>query len=147
MSPSLQAKLLRVLQDGRFQRLGGTKELQADVRLLAATHADIPQALADGKFRSDLYYRINTLQISLPALRDRREDIPLLAGHFLSRSAAAMSKPIRTIGPRALDQLLAHSWPGNVRELEHVIQRAVALAPPASLLRRRRPEPPSALRR
>jgi two-component system response regulator HydG len=129
MSPSLQAKLLRVLQDGRFQRLGGTKELQVDVRLLAATHADIPQALAEGKFRSDLYYRINTLQISLPALRDRREDIPLLAGHFLSRSAAAMSKPVRTIGPRALDQLLAHSWPGNVRELEHVIQRAVALAP------------------
>ena len=129
MSPSLQAKLLRVLQDGRFQRLGGTKELQADVRLLAATHADIPQALAEGKFRSDLYYRINTLQISLPALRDRREDIPLLAGHFLSRTAAAMSKPVRAIGPRALDQLLAHSWPGNVRELEHVIQRAVVLAP------------------
>ena len=129
MSPSLQAKLLRVLQDGRFQRLGGTKELQVDVRLLAATHADIPQALAEGKFRSDLYYRINTLQISLPALRDRREDIPLLAGHFLSRTAAAMSKPVRAIGPRALDQLLAHSWPGNVRELEHVIQRAVVLAP------------------
>jgi two-component system response regulator HydG len=128
MSPSLQAKLLRVLQDGRFQRLGGTKELQADVRLLAATHADIPQALAEGKFRSDLYYRINTLQISLPALCDRREDIPLLARHFLSRAAAAMSKPVRTISPRAEDQLLAHSWPGNVRELEHVIQRAVALA-------------------
>jgi two-component system response regulator HydG len=128
MSPSLQAKLLRVLQDGRFQRLGGTKELQADVRLLAATHADIPHALAEGKFRSDLYYRINTLQILLPALRDRSEDIPLLAGHFLSRSAAAMNKPVRAISPRALDQLLAHPWPGNVRELEHVIQRAVALA-------------------
>jgi two-component system response regulator HydG len=128
MSPSLQAKLLRVLQDGRFQRLGGTRELQADVRLLAATHADIPRALAEGKFRTDLYYRINTLQIPLPALRDRRDDIPLLAAHFLSRAAAAMSKPVCAIGPRALEQLIAHSWPGNVRELEHVVERAVALA-------------------
>ena len=129
MSPALQAKLLRVLQDGRFERLGGTKELHSDVRLLAATHADIPQALADGKFRSDLYYRINTLQISLAPLRDRREDIPLLAGHFLSRMAGAMNRPVRAIGPPALDQLVAHSWPGNIRELEHVIQRAVALCP------------------
>ncbi len=128
MSPALQAKLLRVLQDGRFQRLGATRELQTDVRLLAATHADIPQALADGRFRPDLYYRINTLQIVLPPLRERRDDIPLLAGHFLNRAAAAMQKAVRAIAPRALDQLLAHSWPGNVRELEHVVQRAVALA-------------------
>ncbi len=128
MSPALQAKLLRVLQDGRFQRLGGTRELHTDVRLLAATHADIPRAMAEGKFRTDLYYRINTLQIALPALRDRREDIPLLAGHFLRRSAAAMGKPVHAVSPRALGQLTAHRWPGNVRELEHVIQRAVALA-------------------
>ena len=83
MSPQLQAKLLRVLQDGSFQRLGGTREIHGDVRLLCATHADIPQAIAAGKFRHDLYYRINTVQVVLPPLRERREDIPLLAGHFL----------------------------------------------------------------
>jgi DNA-binding NtrC family response regulator len=128
MSPQLQAKLLRVLQDGRFQRLGGTRELRVNVRLLCATHADIPQAIKEEKFRSDLYYRINTVQILLPALRERREDVPLLAGHFLGNFAAGMGKDVRAIAPPALDQLLAHDWPGNVRELEHVIQRAVALA-------------------
>ncbi len=128
MSPQLQAKLLRVLQDGTFQRLGGTKEIRGDVRLLCATHADIPAAIAEGKFRQDLYYRINTVQIGLPPLRGRREDIPLLAGHFLQMFAAEMGRDIRAIAPPALDQLLAHTWPGNVRELNHVIQRAVALA-------------------
>ena len=128
MSPQLQAKLLRVLQDGTFQRLGGTKEIRGDVRLLCATHADIPAAIAEGKFRQDLYYRINTVQIVLPPLRERREDIPLLASHFLQTFAAEMGRNIRAIAPSALDQLLAHNWPGNVRELNHVIQRAVALA-------------------
>ena len=128
MTPQLQAKLLRVLQDGSFQRLGGTKEIRVNVRLLCATHADIPKAIAAGKFRHDLYYRINTVQIVLPPLRERREDIPLLAGHFLRMFAAEMGKDVRAIAPAALDQLLAHAWPGNVRELEHVIQRAVALA-------------------
>ena len=127
MSPQLQAKLLRVLQDGTFQRLGGTREMHGDVRLLCATHADIPQAIADEKFRQDLYYRINTVQIVLPPLRERREDIPLLARHFLQIFAVEMDKDIHTIAPSALDQLLAHSWPGNVRELSHVMQRAVAL--------------------
>lgn len=128
MSPQLQAKLLRVLQDGTFQRLGGTKDIKGDVRLLCATHADIPQAILAGKFRHDLYYRINTVQILLPPLRDRREDIPLLAGHFLQKFAAEMNREVRGIAPAAMDQLWAHSWPGNVRELSHVIQRAVALA-------------------
>ena len=128
MSPQLQAKLLRVLQDGTFQRLGGTKEIRGDVRLLCATHADIPAAIAEGKFRQDLYYRINTVQVVLPPLRERREDIPLLAGHFLQMFAAEMGRDVHAIAPPALDQLLAHSWPGNVRELNHVIQRAVALA-------------------
>ncbi len=127
MSPQLQAKLLRVLQDGRFQRLGGTKEIQVNVRLLCATHANIPKAIEEGKFRHDLYYRINTIQIMLPPLRERRDDIPLLAGHFLRRFAADMGKDVRIIGTEALNQLRAHTWPGNVRELEHVIQRAVAL--------------------
>ena len=127
MTPQLQAKLLRVLQDGSFQRLGGTKEIQTNVRVLCATHADIPRAIAEGKFRHDLYYRINTVQIVLPPLRERREDIALLARHFLSRFATLMGKPITAIAPAAIGQLLAHSWSGNVRELEHVIQRAVAL--------------------
>jgi DNA-binding NtrC family response regulator len=128
MSPQLQAKLLRVLQDGTFQRLGGTKEIRGDVRLLCATHADIPKAINEGKFRQDLYYRINTVQIVLPPLRERREDISLLAGHFLQMFAAAMGRDVHGIAPAAMDQLLAHNWPGNVRELNHVIQRAVALA-------------------
>ncbi len=128
MSPQLQAKLLRVLQDGRFQRLGSAKEIRVNVRLLCATHANIPKAIAEGKFRHDLYYRINTVQVVLPPLRERREDIPLLAGHFLGKFASDMNRLAGTIAPQALEQLLAHTWPGNVRELEHVIQRAVALA-------------------
>jgi two-component system response regulator HydG len=127
MSPQLQAKLLRVLQDGRFQRLGGTREIQGNVRLLCATHADLPNAIAAGTFRHDLYYRINTVQLVLPPLRERRDDIGLLAGNFLGRFAASMGKPVCAIAPHAMEQLLAHTWPGNVRELEHVIQRAVAL--------------------
>ena len=127
MTPPLQAKLLRVLQDGRFQRLGGIKDLHANVRLLSATHADIPNAIAAEKFRQDLYYRINTVQIVLPPLRERRDDIPLLAGHFLRRFAGTMGKDVRAIAPDAFEQLLAHAWPGNVRELNNVMQRAVAL--------------------
>lgn len=127
MSAQLQAKLLRVLQDGRFQRLGSTQERHADVRLLSATHADIPAAITARTFREDLYYRINTVHILLPPLRDRRDDIPLLAGHFLTRFAAEMGKAVPAITPAAMAQLRAHTWPGNVRELEHVIQRAVAL--------------------
>ncbi|MGO8677441.1 MAG: sigma-54-dependent transcriptional regulator [Limisphaerales bacterium] len=127
MTPQLQAKLLRVLQDGSFRRIGGDNEIQANVRVLCATHADIPKAVAEGKFRHDLYYRINTVQIVLPPLRERREDIGLLARHFLGTFAALMGKHITEIAPAALDQLLAHPWSGNVRELEHVIQRAVAL--------------------
>jgi DNA-binding NtrC family response regulator len=121
MSPQLQAKLLRVLQDGRFTRVGGTQERQVNVRLLSATHADIPKAIEDGKFRQDLYYRINTVQIALPPLRERLDDLPLLARHFLQNSR-------HTIASAAFAQLRSHSWPGNVRELEHVLQRAVALA-------------------
>jgi len=128
MSPQLQAKLLRVLQDGRFQRLGGAQEIRVSVRLLCATHADIPKAIEEGKFRQDLYYRINTVQVMLPPLRERQGDISLMAGYFLRRFAADMGKDVRTIAPPALGQLLAHPWPGNVRELEHAIQRAVALA-------------------
>ncbi|HKI69127.1 MAG TPA: sigma-54 dependent transcriptional regulator, partial [Verrucomicrobiae bacterium] len=128
MSTQLQAKLLRVLQDGCFHRLGGMKEIHANVRLLCATHADAPNAIAGGKFRHDLYYRINTIQIFLPPLRERREDVPLLAEHFLRLFANEMGKEVGAIAPAAMNQLRSHPWPGNVREFEHVIQRAVALA-------------------
>jgi DNA-binding NtrC family response regulator len=128
MSPLLQAKLLRVLQDAQLQRLGATHDIRGDFRLVCATHTDIPKAIDENRFRPDLYYRINTVQIVLPPLRDRREDVPLLAGHFLRTFAAEKNKDVRAIDPRVDDQLLAHPWPGNVRELEHVIQRAVALA-------------------
>jgi two-component system, NtrC family, response regulator HydG len=129
MSPQLQAKLLRVLQDGEFQRLGGTQNLRADVRLLAATHADITERIGQNQFRQDLYYRINTVQVSLPPLRERQEDIPLLAAHFLTKFSAELRRAVRVIAPGAMDQLLAHPWPGNVRELEHVVQRGVAVTP------------------
>lgn len=127
MTPPLQAKLLRVLQDGGFQRVGGTRDIQADFRLLCATHTDLARAIDEKKFRHDLYYRINTVQIVIPPLRKRREDIPLLAAHFLERFSARMRKEVRSLAPPACEQLLAHDWPGNVRELQHVIERAVAL--------------------
>ncbi|HUJ11325.1 MAG TPA: sigma-54 dependent transcriptional regulator [Verrucomicrobiae bacterium] len=128
MSPQLQAKLLRVLQDGRFQRLGSTKDLQVDVRVISATHIDIHKAIAEKRFREDLFYRLNVVNVALPPLRQRTEDIPLLADHFLNKYARRMRKEVRAIAPAALDQLMAHSWPGNVRELENAIQRAIAVA-------------------
>jgi two-component system response regulator HydG len=127
MSPQLQAKLLRVLQDGRFQRLGSTKDIQVDVRVISATHVDIHQAIAEKKFREDLYYRLNVVNVALPPLRQRSEDIPLLTEHFLKKYAARMRKDVRTVAPAAMDQLLSHSWPGNVRELENAMQRAIAV--------------------
>jgi two-component system response regulator HydG len=127
MSPALQAKLLRVLQDGRFQRLGSTKEIHVDVRLISATHVDLAAAIQEKKFREDLYYRLNVVHVNLPPLRDRREDIPVLADHFLKKYADRMKKKVTGISPVALDQLLAHSWPGNVRELENTIQRGLAV--------------------
>jgi len=128
MSPALQAKLLRVLQDGRFQRLGSNKEIQVDVRLISATHVDLPKAITAGKFREDLYYRLNVVHIGLPALRYRKDDLPLLADHFLKKYAARMQKDVRSIAGPALDQLLTHNWPGNIRELENTFQRALAVA-------------------
>jgi two-component system response regulator PilR (NtrC family) len=127
MSQTMQVKLLRVLQDRRFRRLGGTEEVQADIRVIAATNQDLQKMVAEGRFREDLYYRINVIQIQLPPLRDRREDVPLLAEHFLTKYAKAADKPVRGISHDAQELLLAYMWPGNVRELENVIERAVAL--------------------
>jgi len=127
MSAVLQVKLLRVLQERRFRRVGGLEELQADIRVIAATNQDLTRAVAEGRFREDLYYRINVIPIVLPPLRERREDIPLLAEHFLAKYSEQMGKPITGVSHEALRILGAHDWPGNIRELENVIERAVAL--------------------
>jgi two-component system, NtrC family, response regulator PilR len=124
---SMQVKLLRVLQDRRFRRLGGTEEVQADIRVIAATNQDLQKMVAEGRFREDLFYRINVILIHLPPLRERPEDIPLLAEHFLNKYAAQMEKPVRSISRDAHDLLCSYGWPGNVRELENAIERAVAL--------------------
>jgi len=127
MATSMQVKLLRVIQDRRFRRLGGTDEVQADVRIIAATNQDLPKMVADGRFREDLYYRLNVLSIQVPPLRDRMEDIPLLAAHFLEQFAAQMGKTVKTISAPALQLLQEHEWRGNVRELQNALERAVAL--------------------
>lgn len=128
MPPTIQAKLLRVLQDREFERLGGTKTLKVDVRVVAATNQDLRAALEQGTFREDLYYRLNVVPISIPPLRERREEIPDLVGHFIERFARESGKPIRGITPAAMKVLMDFHWPGNVRELENIIERAVALA-------------------
>jgi two-component system response regulator PilR (NtrC family) len=127
MSVVMQVKLLRVLQERRFRRVGGLEELQADIRVIAATNQDLAKAVADGRFREDLFYRINVIPIALPPLRERREDIPLLADHFLAKYAELMAKPVTGIAHPALELLQAYDWPGNIRELENAIERAVAL--------------------
>jgi two-component system response regulator PilR (NtrC family) len=127
MNATMQVKLLRVLQERRFRRLGGTDEVQADIRIIAATNQDLRRLVAEGRFREDLFYRINVIPIHLPALRERREDVPLLAEHFLARFAEQMDKPLRGISHETHELLARYDWPGNVRELENVIERAVAL--------------------
>jgi two-component system, NtrC family, response regulator PilR len=127
MSAVMQVKLLRVLQERRFRRVGGLEELQADIRVIAATNQDLAKLVGDGRFREDLFYRINVIPISLPPLRDRREDIPLLAEHFLAKYCEQMGKSIAGISQAAMDLLVQHEWPGNIRELENVLERAVAL--------------------
>jgi DNA-binding NtrC family response regulator len=128
MGMDTQAKILRVLQDRRFMHLGGVQEIQADVRIIAATNVDLRQAVREGKFREDLYYRLNVITVDLPPLRSRREDIPLLAAHFLKRYSEENELPLRSLSPEALRALLDYDWPGNVRELENVMERGVVLS-------------------
>ena len=128
MTMDTQAKILRVLQDRKFMHLGGVQEIQVDVRIIAATNVDLKQLVKEGKFRDDLYYRLNVITIDLPSLRQRKEDIPLLVDFFLQRYSEENGRPIRRITPEALRPLMAYSWPGNVRELENVIERAVVLS-------------------
>jgi formate hydrogenlyase transcriptional activator len=131
--PELQPKLLRVLQEQEFERLGGTKTIRVDVRLVAATHRDLAQMVGDGRFRSDLYYRLNVFPVVLPPLRERREDVPLLVRHFTQRFARRMGRRIEAIPAAVMDALVGYAWPGNVRELQNVIERAVILSPGATL--------------
>jgi two-component system, NtrC family, response regulator PilR len=134
MTPSMQVKLLHVLQERRFRRVGGLEELQADIRFIAATNQDLTKRVADGRFREDLFYRINVIPIVLPPLRDRREDIPLLAEHFLAKYTELMGKQIAGISKDAMELLVRYAWPGNIRELENVMERAVALEATPSVL-------------
>jgi two-component system response regulator PilR (NtrC family) len=140
MPTSMQVKLLRVLQDRRFRRLGGTEEVQVDVRVIAATNQDLPKMVAEGRFREDLFYRLNVLSIKLPPLRERGEDIPLLAEQFLQQFASQMGKNVQTISAEALALLQRHPWRGNVRELQNAIERAVALEQTESVLAESLPE-------
>jgi two-component system response regulator HydG len=127
-TPGFQAKLLRALQDGEIRRVGESAAVQVDVRVVAATNQDLRRAIAERRFREDLFYRLAVVPIRIPPLRDRRGDVPLLAAHFLRRTAPAGTPP-RTLAPDAVAKLVAHRWPGNVRELENVIAQAAALAP------------------
>jgi len=128
MSLATQAKILRVLQDGSFERVGGNQTVRVDVRIIAATNKQLEKAVADGQFREDLFYRLNVVRIHLPPLRERREDIKLLAGYFLRKFSRQLRQPVKSISPEAMEFLLQHSWPGNVRELENAIQRALIMS-------------------
>jgi len=130
LDPRAQGKLLRALEQGMFYRVGGTQKIRSDFRIIAATNQDLAAQVGDGAFRADLYYRINTVSITLPPLRERASDIPLLARHFLQRSTNGVP---RTLSVEALDALLAYPWPGNVRELRNVIDRAALVAPGAEI--------------
>src|SRR5712672_3681052 len=127
--PELQPKLLRVLQEQEFERLGSTQTIRVNVRVVAATSRNLPQMVADRQFRGDLYYRLNVFPIRLPALRERPEDILLLARHFIQVFARKMQKSIDSISSESAEALMGHSWPGNVRELQNLIERAVILSP------------------
>ena len=127
LTPAVQVKLLRFLQEGEIERLGGAGAIKVDARVVAATNRDLLQQVREGRFREDLFYRLNVISVTLPPLRDRAEDVPLLVDHFVARYAAKNGKPIRRVTDAALEALQVYPWPGNVRELEHAIERAVVL--------------------
>jgi transcriptional regulator with GAF, ATPase, and Fis domain len=128
MAAATQAKLLRVLQDREFFRLGGAKAIRSDVRIVAATNQDLEREIRAGRFREDLFFRLNVIRIPMPPLRERPDDVELLAGHFAALFARELGRPIRALAPGAVARLRAHPWPGNVRELRNVLERAVLLA-------------------
>ena len=127
ISMRMQIDLLRVLEDRVFYRVGGTQPMEADFRVIAATNSDLKQAIGEGSFREDLFYRLNVISLVMPSLRQRKEDIPLLVDHFLQRFARETNKPIRTVSRAAMDEMMLYDWPGNIRELENAIERAVVV--------------------
>jgi Response regulator containing CheY-like receiver, AAA-type ATPase, and DNA-binding domains len=129
LSHDLQVKLLRVLQERTFERVGGSESIEVDIRVVAATNKNLQQAVKDGTFREDLYYRLNVVSLPLPPLRERREDIPILATHFLHKFSEEAGREFKGFSPSAMDYLTAFEWPGNVRQLENVMERCVVLAP------------------
>jgi DNA-binding NtrC family response regulator len=133
ISPAIQVKLLRFLQEREFERVGGNETVSVDVRVIAATNRNLQHMVQEGKFREDLFYRLNVINLEMPALRSRPSDIPLLAGHFLRKYAADNAKQLRGFSAEALELLSAYNWPGNVRELENVVERAVILAQSAEV--------------
>jgi DNA-binding NtrC family response regulator len=140
MPQSLQVKLLRVLQEGTYYPLGSVTPVEVDVRVVAASNQNLEEAVRAGTFREDLYYRLNVIHILLPPLRDRKEDIPNLAQHFLGKYAKEHGKAIKGLEPAAQEQLMRHSWPGNVRELENAVEHAVAVCAGQTLTARDLPE-------
>lgn len=127
MAPTMQVKLLRVLQDRKYRRVGGTEESSSNIRVIAATNRELPKLVGDGKFREDLFYRLNVIPVKMPPLRERTEDIPLIAEYFLGKYTREMNKTIEGFSTEALSALRAYPWPGNVRELENTVERSVAL--------------------
>ena len=140
LAPRLQAKLLRVLQEHEFERVGGTRPIHVDIRVIAATNKDLEEAIQAKTFRSDLYYRLNVVSFEMPALRKRRDDIPLLTQYFTDRFSKECNRTISGISLEARDCLMHYSWPGNVRELQNVIERAVVLGSADGILREDLPE-------
>jgi DNA-binding NtrC family response regulator len=128
VSPETQAKLLRVIQEREFMRLGGTEQIKVDVRIVAASNIDLLSLVKEGRFREDLYHRLNVIHLHLPPLRERREDIPMLLAHFLDRFCLENAKPLRQFTAAAMKLLMDYDWPGNVRELENVVERGVVLS-------------------
>jgi transcriptional regulator with GAF, ATPase, and Fis domain len=133
LSPAVQVKLLRVLQEREFERVGGTKTVEVDIRLIAACNCDLEKQVEAGSFRRDLYYRLNVVPLVLPPLRQRQDDIPLLAAHFASKAAEKHGRTPPELDPTLIEALLEYDWPGNVRELENVIERLVVLTPSSRL--------------
>jgi two-component system, NtrC family, response regulator AtoC len=133
MSPQLQAKLLQVLQDGEFSRLGGKHDVHVDVRIVAATNRDLERAVAEGQFREDLFFRLNVVSITLPPLRERREEIPILCEHFVKKYSVQYNKPCSEVSSETMQMFMDHDWPGNIRELENVIKRLVVLGSEAPI--------------
>jgi two-component system response regulator PilR (NtrC family) len=140
MPPAMQVKLLRALQDRKVRRVGANDEVDVDVRVVAATNRSLEGLVRERRFREDLFYRLNVIPIHVPALRERREDVPLLAEHFLKRFSSEMGKPVTRLSSEAMSRLVGYSWPGNVRELENVIERAVALETSPAILPERLPD-------